>query len=61
METFYRTCKKEYSIKAKNGTFTLKKGSRCLTSRAKKGMICVFATFWVWVPTNIFGRPERFT
>ena len=62
METYYRTCVKDFKIEDSIGQkLHLKEGDRYLTSRASRGRVMVFCKFWMYVPLKIFSNVIRFT
>lgn len=62
MTTFKRICIKDYTVSYSIGQeLTLTRGKEYLTSNERDGEVCVFSTFWVYVPVGLFAGAERFT
>ena len=62
MRTYNRICIEDYEIEDSEGTkFNLKRGKEYLTSQEKNGEVCVFSTYWVYVPSSLFAGERLFT
>lgn len=62
MTTYRRICIEDYTIRDSVGNeMTLHRGKEYLTSDVKDGKVCVFSTYWVWIPVDLFAGEIKFT
>lgn len=62
MTTYKRICITTHTIKDSTGAeMTLERGREYLTSEEKDGEVCVFSTYWVYVPAVLFAGAQLFT
>lgn len=61
MTTFKRICIETTEFVDGERSVTLERGREYLTSDVKDGEVCVFTTYWFWVPVELFAGAVQFT